>query len=56
MTDESAHHISAEGLPALEAELHALETEGRRAIAERIVDVGGQAPNAPMAVQCGHER
>ena len=36
MTDESAHHISAEGLAALEAELHALETEGRRAIAERI--------------------
>jgi hypothetical protein len=26
MTDESAHHISAEGLAALEAELHALET------------------------------
>ena len=36
MTDESAHHISAESLAALEAELHALETEGRRAIAERI--------------------
>jgi hypothetical protein len=36
MTDESAHHISAEGLAALDAELHALETEGRRAIAERI--------------------
>ncbi len=31
-----AHHISADGLAALEAELHALETEGRRAIAERI--------------------
>jgi hypothetical protein len=29
MSDESAHHISAEGLAALEAELHALETEGR---------------------------
>ena len=36
MADESAHHISAEGLAALEAELHELETEGRRAIAERI--------------------
>jgi transcription elongation factor GreA len=36
MADESAHHISAEGLAALEAELRALETEGRRAIAERI--------------------
>ncbi len=31
-----AHHISREGLAALEAELHALETDGRRAIAERI--------------------
>jgi hypothetical protein len=29
MTDESAHHISAEGLAALEAELHALEQDGR---------------------------
>jgi hypothetical protein len=32
MADDSAHHISAEGLAALEAELRALETEGRRAI------------------------
>lgn len=29
MTDEFADHISAESLAALEAELHALETEGR---------------------------
>ena len=35
MDDAAAHHISREGLAALEAE-HALETEGRRAIAERI--------------------
>jgi hypothetical protein len=31
MDDDAAHHISREGLAALEAELHALETEGRRA-------------------------
>jgi len=36
VADESAHQISAEGLAALDAELHELETEGRRAIAERI--------------------
>ena len=35
MTDAS-HHISREGLAALEAELTELQTEGRRAIAERI--------------------
>jgi hypothetical protein len=32
MVDDSAHHISADGLAALEAELRALETESRRAI------------------------
>jgi hypothetical protein len=32
MADDSAHHISAEGLAALEADLRALETEDRRAI------------------------
>ena len=32
--DAAAHHISREGLAALEAELYALETEGRRAIGE----------------------
>jgi transcription elongation factor GreA len=36
MADDSAHHISAEGLAALEAELHELETDGRAAIAARI--------------------
>src|SRR5687767_9168627 len=36
MTDDAARHISREGLAALEAELRELETEGRRAIAERI--------------------
>jgi hypothetical protein len=36
MAGESADHISTEGLAALEAELRALETEGGRAIAERI--------------------
>ena len=36
MTDDAARHISCEGLAALEAELRELETEGRRAIAERI--------------------
>ena len=35
MTDAS-HHISRDGLAALEAELNELQTEGRRAIAERI--------------------
>ena len=33
---EAGRHISPEGLAALEAELRELETEGRRAIAERI--------------------
>jgi transcription elongation factor GreA len=36
VNDEVANHITAEGLAALEAELHELETEGRRAIADRI--------------------
>ena len=36
MAGEPSGHISPEGLAALEAELHELETEGRRAIAERI--------------------
>jgi hypothetical protein len=36
MTDDAARQISCEGLAALEAELRELETEGRRAIAERI--------------------
>ena len=36
MAEDSAHHISAAGLAALEAELAELETEGRRAIAARI--------------------
>ena len=36
MPGDASHHISPAGLAALEAELHALETEGRRAIAERI--------------------
>jgi transcription elongation GreA/GreB family factor len=34
--DDAARHISREGLAALEAELRELETEGRRAIADRI--------------------
>jgi transcription elongation factor GreA len=33
---DAGNHISREGLAALEAELHELETEGRRAMAERI--------------------
>ena len=33
---DAGNQISREGLAALEAELHELETEGRRAIAERI--------------------
>jgi transcription elongation factor GreA len=36
MPGDSGNHISAEGLAALEAELHELETEGRRAMAERL--------------------
>jgi transcription elongation factor GreA len=36
MSDDASRHISPEGLAALEAELEGLETEGRRAIAERI--------------------
>ena len=36
MADDAARHISREGLAALEAELRQLETEGRRAIADRI--------------------
>ena len=36
MAGDASGHISPEGLAALEAELHELETEGRRAIAERI--------------------
>jgi transcription elongation factor GreA len=34
--DDVANHISPEGLAALEAELHELETEGRREMAERL--------------------
>ena len=36
MADEASHHISPAGLKALEAELSALENEGRRAMAERL--------------------
>jgi transcription elongation factor GreA len=36
MADDAGRHISPDGLAALEAELNELETEGRRAIAERI--------------------
>jgi transcription elongation factor GreA len=36
MADDASRHISPEGLAGLEAELNELETEGRRAIAERI--------------------
>ena len=36
MAGESAHQIWAEGLAALDAAVRALETKGRRAIAERI--------------------
>jgi transcription elongation factor GreA len=48
MTDPS-RHISPAGLAALEAELRELETEGRRAIAERIKtarDFGDLSENA----------
>ena len=49
MPDDASNHISPEGLAALEAELHELETEGRRAIAERIRtarDFGDLSENA----------
>ena len=36
MAGDQGNQISREGLAALEAELHELETEGRRAMAERI--------------------
>ena len=36
MADDSSRHISPEGLAALEAELHELESAGRDAIADRI--------------------
>ena len=36
MPGESAHQIWAEGQAALDAELRALETKGRSAIADRI--------------------
>jgi transcription elongation factor GreA len=36
MADDAARHISREGLAALEAELRQLETDGRRAVADRI--------------------
>ena len=36
MAGESAHHISTEGLAALDAALRALETEATRAITGRI--------------------
>ncbi len=36
MATDPSHQISAAGLAALEAELHELETEGRRAMAARI--------------------
>jgi transcription elongation factor GreA len=36
MDEDVANHISPEGLAALEAELHALETEGREQMAERL--------------------
>jgi transcription elongation GreA/GreB family factor len=36
MDGDAARHIFREGLAALEAELRELETEGRRAIADRI--------------------
>jgi transcription elongation factor GreA len=47
--DDSGRHISRQGLAALEAELHELETEGRREIAERIKtarDFGDLSENA----------
>jgi transcription elongation factor GreA len=34
--DDVANHITPEGLAALEAELHELETEGRREMADRL--------------------
>jgi hypothetical protein len=40
MDDDAARHISRKGLAALEAELRELETEGRRAIADRIAPRG----------------
>jgi transcription elongation factor GreA len=46
---DAGRHISREGLAALEDELHALETEGRREIAERIKtarDFGDLSENA----------
>jgi transcription elongation factor GreA len=46
---DASRHISPAGLAALEAELRALETEGRRAIAERIKtarDFGDLSENA----------
>jgi transcription elongation factor GreA len=36
MADDSSRHISPDGFAALEAELQELESEGRRAIADRI--------------------
>jgi transcription elongation factor GreA len=36
MHDDVANHISPAGLAALEAELHALETDARREMAERL--------------------
>jgi transcription elongation GreA/GreB family factor len=36
MDDDAARHISREASPALETELRELDTEGRRAIADRI--------------------
>ena len=36
MSGKPTGHITPEGLAALEAELHELETEGRRAMAERL--------------------
>jgi transcription elongation factor GreA len=36
MQDDIANHISPDGLAALEAELHQLETEGRNQMAERL--------------------
>jgi len=37
MDDDAARHISRDGLAALEAELRKLETEGRGAIADRLL-------------------
>ena len=36
MAEDVANHISPEGLAALEAELHALETDARQQMAERL--------------------